>query len=249
MEHTTISGRIRYTSKKKEIMDKLRGGETFSITVHTDGRRTLRATCAIDENSPRVLRDCVQSYDKNWGPTEAFNQITVDEQFVGSAWYRFTDSYAECEGYTVREGRISHRMEYDKRPCTFGSHPIQADAMHCRNYDLSKGPGEQTTGFYLMSSFHHRGADGPMLLKRPNGMFLVYMGDEKVTVEAGTFNAHHFRIGKNNDDNYMGSDIHPPYHLWTSTDGNYIMYKSYCTGYMQTFYELIELKQQKNFIL
>jgi hypothetical protein len=249
MEHTTIRGKIRYTSKKKEILDKVRGGEHYTITVHTDGRRTLRAHCSIDENSPRVLRDCIQSYDANWGPTEAFNQLTVDEQFVGSAWYRFTDTYAECEGYTVREGRFSHRMEYDRRPCTFGSHPIQADAMHCRNYDLSKGPGEQTSGFYLMTSFHHRGADGPTLLKRPNGMFLVYMGDEKVTVGAGTFNAHHFRIGKNNDDNYMGSDIHPPYHLWTSTDGNYIMYKSYCTGYMQTYYELVELEIAKNFIL
>ena len=70
MDHTTIRGKIRYTSKKKEILDKVRGGETFTMTIHTDGRRTLRAHCAIDENSPRVLRDCTQSYDKNWGPTE-----------------------------------------------------------------------------------------------------------------------------------------------------------------------------------
>ena len=206
----------------------------------------MRAHCAIDENSPRVLRDSIQAYDANWGPTHAYNQLTVDEEFVGSGWYRFTDTYAECEAFTVREGRSSYRMEYDGRPCTFGSHPIQADGMHCRNYDLSKGPGEQTSSHYLMTSFHHRGADGPMLLRR-QGMFLVYMGDEKVTVEAGTFDAHHFRIGKNNDDNYMGTDIHPPYHLWTSTDGNYILYKAYCTGYMQTYYELVEFEQRKNF--
>lgn len=247
MEHTTIRGRIRYTSKKKEIMDKVRGGETYIITIHTDGRRTLRAHCAIDENSPRVLRDCIQSYDADWNPTEAFNQLTVDEKFVGSGWYRFTDTYAECEAFTAREGRASYRVEYDRPPAIFGSHPIQADAMHCRAYDLSKGPGQQTTHFYLMTSFHHRGADGPMLLKRPKGILLTYMGDEKVTVGAGTFNAHHFRIGENDDDNYMGTDIHPPYHLWTSTDGNYIMYRSYCTGYMQTHYELVEFEEKKNF--
>ena len=247
MEHTTIRGTIRYTSKKKEMLDKVRGGETFTVTVHTDGRRTLRAHCAIDENSPRVLRDSLTNFDKDWHPTEAFTQITVDEAFVGSAWYRFTDKSAECEGWSAREGRYSLRMDYDGWPATFGSHPIQADAMHLNNYNLSKGPGEQTSGHFYMSSLHHRGADGPILLRRPNGLFMVYYGKETITVGAGTFEAHHFRIGKNDKDDYMGNDIHPPYHLWTSTDGNYILYKAYCTGYMQTFYELMQLEQHKNF--
>ena len=247
MDHTTIRGTLRYTSKKKEILDKVRGGETFIITVHTDGRRSLRAHCAIDENSPRVLRDNVTSYDKDWHPTDAFNQLTVDEEFVGSSWYRFTEKYSECEGWTVREGRFSLRFDHDTWPAMFGSHPMQNDAMHCKNYDLSKGPGEQTTGPYLMSSFHHRGADGPVLLRRNGGMLLGYYGIEKVTVGAGTFDAHHFRIGKNQDDAYMGRDIHPPYHLWTTADGNYVLLKAHCTGYMQTYYELVEYEQRKNF--
>src|SRR5688500_12016333 len=110
MEHETIRGRLLYTSKKKEILDKVRGGEVFTITKHVDGRRTLRAQCAIDENSPRVLRDTTTNLDKNWQPTEAFVQITVDEHFAGASWYRFTGEEVECEGYTVKEGRISHRI-------------------------------------------------------------------------------------------------------------------------------------------
>lgn len=247
MEHTTIRGTIRYTSKKKEIMDKVRGGETFIITLHTDGRRTLRAHCAIDENSPRVLRESLTNFDTDWHPVSAFTQLTVDEAHVGSAWYRFTDSYAECEGWTEREGRFSLRMENPGWPATFGSHPIQADAMHLNNFDLSKGPGAQTSGHFYMSSFHHRGADGPTLLRRPNGLYMHYYGKEKITVAAGTFDSHHFRLGKNDKDDYMGSDIHPPYHLWVSTDGNYILLKAYCTGYMQTHYELTSLEQRKNF--
>jgi hypothetical protein len=224
----------------------VRGGETFIITTHVDGRRTLRAHCAIDENSPRVLRDSITSLDKDWRPTEAFSQITVDEKFVGSAWYHFTDTYAECHGFTAREGRNTQRMEYDRRPAVFGTHPIQADAMHCHAYDLSKGPGEQTTGMYMMNSFHHRGADGPVLLRKP-GIFIVYVGNEKVTVEAGTFDSHHFRIGRSTDDAYMGSDIHPPYHLWVTTDGDYVLLKAYVTGYMQTYYELTQYEKRKNF--
>lgn len=86
MEHETIRGRLLYTSKKPEIMDKVRGGETFVITKHVDGRRTLRALCAIDENSPRVLRDSVTSMDADWYPTDGFVRLAVDEKFVGSSW-------------------------------------------------------------------------------------------------------------------------------------------------------------------
>ncbi len=100
MEHETIRGRLIYTSKKPEKLDQVRGGETFIMTRHVDGRRTLRALCAIDENSPRVLRDSIVSYDANWFPTDGFVRITVDEAFVGSSWYRFTPTLAECEGYT-----------------------------------------------------------------------------------------------------------------------------------------------------
>ena len=123
MEHYTIRGRIRYTSKKEEILDKVRGGETFIYTVNVDGSRTLRAHCSIDEDSPRVLRDSITTIDKDWNPTYGFVQISTDDAFVGSTWYRFTDQIAECEGYTVKEGRISQKLELNSRP-TFLGHTL-----------------------------------------------------------------------------------------------------------------------------
>ena len=246
MEHETIPGRIRYTSKKPEILDQDRGGETYIITKHVDGSRTLRAHCSIDENPPRVLRDSITTLDANWVPRYGFVQITVDEEFVGSSWYRFTDEVAECEGYTVKEGWISQRFELDTQPAFFGTHPIQADAMHTHIYDLSQGPGSNTIEMNLMCSFHHRGADGPILLQRGGGV-ISFVGEEEVTVAAGTFNALHFRYGTNEDDDYMGTDIHPPYHTWVSADGDYIMLKAYCTGYMQTYHELVEYEKRSNF--
>jgi hypothetical protein len=247
MEHYTIRGRLRYTSRKPEIFGKERGGETWIITVHPDGSRTLRAHCAIDENPPRVLRDCVSTLGPDWKPRQAFVQLTVDEAFVGSAWYRFTDHSAECEGWTAKEGRISHRFETDGYPAYFGIHPIQADAWHLSNYDLAKGPGEQHVPNKFMCSLHHRGADGPTLMFLPQGSDLAFIGRETVTVEAGTFDALHFRFGRNDRDDYMGTDIHPPYHLWVSADGDYILLKAGVTGYMQTYYELVEYEKRKNF--
>jgi hypothetical protein len=246
MEHETIRGRLLYTSKKPHIFDKVRGGETYLITQHIDGRRTLRAHCAIDENPPRVLRDSFTSLDADWHPAEAFVQITVDEAFVGSAWYRFTDMSAECEGFTALEGRISQKFDLAEPTSFFGTHPIQADAWHTHCYDLSKGPGEQIVPNYFMCSLHHRGATGPGLFQQRNLLF-AFLGEETVDVAAGRFQALHFRIGENTDDDYMGTDRHPPYHLWVTADGSYVMLKAYCTGYMQTFYELVEYERRNNF--
>jgi hypothetical protein len=246
MEHHTIRGRIRYTSKKPELLDQERGGETFVYTIHVDGSRTLRAHCSIDENPPRVLRDSFTNLDADWHPTGGFVQIAVDDAFVGSAWYRFTETQAECEGFTLKEGRISQRIQYDRRPRFFGTHPIQADAMHTHVYDLSQGPGEQEIGMFLMCSLHHRGADGPILMQR-DGLIMSFVGEEKITVGAGTFDALHFRYGTNEDDDYMGTDIHPPYHTWVTADGDYVLLKAHCTGYMQTYYELVEYEKRRNF--
>jgi hypothetical protein len=247
VEHETIRGRLAYTSKKPELMDKWRGGETFVITKHVDGSRTLRAHCAIDENPPRVLRDCVNSYDANWRPTDSFVRLTVDEQFVGSTWYRFTPTLAECEGYTFQEGRISQRMELERPLRTFGTHPIQNDAWHTAIYPLEQGPGEIESNDGLMCSFHHRGADGPVLLRRQRPLYLRYFGEEKVKVIAGEFDALHFQVGRSTDDTYQGREIHPPYHVWVTADGDYVMVKAQVTGYMMTHYELTEYEKQKNF--
>ena len=247
MEHTTIRGKIRYTSKKKKFLNMDRGGETFIYTTHLDGSRVLRAHCSIDENKPRVLRDCITTLDKNWTPTYGFVQITVDEEFVGSSWYRFTDKVAECEGFTLKEGRISQTIELDCRPSIFGTHPIQADAMHTNIYPLEQGPGQYRAPLHLMCSFNHRGADGPMLFQKKNTLVMNYWGEEEVTVEAGTFKALHFSVGTNTDDDYMGTDKHPPYHTWVTNDGDYVLLKAHCTGYMQTYYELTEYEKCVNY--
>ena len=247
MEHETIRGRLVYTSKKPEKLDQVRGGETFVMTKHTDGRRTLRAHCAIDENSPRVLRDSLVSYDADWRPTDGFVRLTVDEVFVGSSWYRFTPTLAECEGFTEQEGRISHRFALERPVRLFGTHPIQADAFLTQAYDRAQGAGSQTIDDVYMCSFHHRGADGPILLRRKRGLELHFIGEERVTVQAGTFDTLHFRVGAGIDDTYMGTDIHPPYHVWVTADGDYVMVRAFCTGYMQTHYELSEYQKGTNF--
>ena len=247
MKHETISGRIVYTSKKPNMLDKVRGGETFIITKYVDGGRTLRTHCAIDEDSPRVLRDTTFSFDPQWRPTDGFVRLTVDEAFVGSSWYRFTPRAIECEGYCVQEGRFSSRLDLDKPAPLIVTHPIQADAFLTSIYDLAKGPGELTTDPIPTVSFSHRGATGPTLLTRTRPGFFRFLGPETITVTAGTFDALRFQIGASTDDADMRTDVHPPYTLWVTADGDYVLLKAQVTGYMQTYYELAEYDRRTGF--
>ena len=99
-------------------------------------------------------------------------------------------------------------------------------------YDLSKGPGVQVVKNILLSSPDHRGATGPMLFGID--LAIEFVGRETVKVAAGKFEALHFRF----------VDIpgllleHPPYDLWCTDDGEYVLLKAQVGGYMQTAYEL-----------
>ncbi len=236
-DHRIIRGRIQYTSKKPERMDQERGRETFMITVHGDGRRSITAHSEIDDR-PSVMRDTVYSLDEDWYPTDCFLRLTVGDRFMGTGWFRFGPDFAECESYTALEGRITQRMETTGRLKTFQNHAIACDAWHMRLFDRSQGPGVQGLDEMLLCSPDHRGATGPMLFRI--GMGIEYVGEEAIEVGAGKFDALHFRMVS-----APGlPQEHPPYDVWCSNDGDYICYRACAAGYMQTHYELVELSYE-----
>ena len=234
-DHRTVRGTIRYTSKKPDRMDEERGREYFTINVHGDGKRTCIAHCEIDDR-PSVMRDITYSLDEDWYPTDCFVRIAVNDRFMGSGWFRFGADYAECETYTALDGRVTQRMETNGRLMTFQNHAIVCDAWHMRLFDLSKaGQGVQSIDEMLLSSPDHRGATGPMLFRI--GFGVEYVGEETIDVEAGNFDALHFR--------FVSSpglpEAHPPYDIWCTNDEEFIFLRGDIGGYMQTFYELVEL--------
>ncbi len=240
--HTTIRGRIHYTSNKPERLGHERGREHFCITKHQDGRRTLRAHAEIDDE-PNVLRDVTLTMDKNWITRDAYVRLSVGDTTFGSSWFRFTDTYAECEGLLNETDRISERIEYDQPSPLFGTHPIQGDAMHLHAVDISNGPCVKIFEKFLMSSLDHRGATGPSLVWHDAGMRVEFIGEETITVGAGTFEALHFCYGERASGRQGAADgEHPPYEIWVTADDEYILLKAFCEGYMMTHYELMELE-------
>jgi len=236
VDHKVFRGAIAYTSKKSERMDQERGREFYTITVHSEGSRTIVVHTEIDDR-PCVMRDATYSLDPDWIPTDCFVRLSVADKFMGTGWFRFTPTYAECETFTAIEGRVTQRFELSAPMKSFQNHAIACDSWHFRHYDMSKGPGQQRIEPFLLCSPDHRGATGPMLY--PIGLNMVYVGDEKVTVRAGSFAAHHFQ--------FPGStelpEEHPPYDIWTTADGEFNFLKGGVEGYMQTWYELVEFEQ------
>ena len=231
--HRTLRGHIRYTSNQPGREGQERGREHWIMTVHGNGHRTLRTTTEIDDPPP-VLRDVVYSVDENYQPVDVFNRVTVDDQFVGSGWFVFRNGVVDCESFTAAEGRNHQSDVYDSPIRGLTTHPLQGDAWLTGCYDLSRGPGVQYFEKNFMTSSDHRGATGPLLTTGSSG--LEYVGPQEITVEAGTFDSHHFRFVQTSND-------HPPYNLWASADGNFILLKAEVTGYMQTAYELVALSE------
>jgi hypothetical protein len=242
--HETIRGRILYTSRKPGREGAERGREHFTITVHRDGRRTLEARCEIDD-PPNVLRTVVLTVDAHWVPRDAFVRVSVGDRLVGSSWFCLLDDHAECEGVLADRGRISERVEYERPPVIFVTHAIQSDAWHLRHVDRSRGPCVVMMDRFLMTSADHRGATGPSLVWHDAGFPMEFVGEEPLTVSAGTFDALHFCFGDRNS-REPGSNApgqHPPYEVWTTSDGELVMLKATVGGYMMTHYELVELER------
>ena len=241
--HKTLRGHIHYTSSKPGREGVERGREHFAITVHGDGRRTLRAQCEIDDE-PNVLRDVTLTKNKNWDTLDAFVRLSLGDEQQGSSWFYFGDTGADCEGWTHERGRFSEHEAYDERPAIFGTHPIQGDAWHLSVIDRSEGPKVHTFDRFLMTSLDHRGATGPSLVWHDPGMIIEFVGEETISVGAGTFDALHFCYGERGSTAQGSNETneHPPYEVWVTADGEFVLLKAQVTGYMMTRYELVSLE-------
>jgi len=243
MQHRTITGRIRYTSKKPELLGRERGREWFTFTHHGDGSAVFRARCEIEEPAPTVLRDIVYALDSRGRPQDLHVHLTVGDRFMGSGWLHQTSGedggLIECESFGPAIGRLSQKVHYNGCIQGFGTHPVSGDAYTTRCMDVSKGPHRRNIRVFVPSP-DHRGASPPMISEVNIG--LEYVGEETVTVAAGTFDCRHFRYVDDTGPG-MGGTTHPHFDIWATADDDAIFVQGGVAGYMQTWYELVELER------
>ncbi len=199
MNHRSYQGKVLYLTD--DVGEQ--GREWFHVTIQPDGTRTMRATCEMDDD--RLLRDVVMTVDKDWYPLDAFVRLSINEQLVGTSWFRFTEHTAECEGYITEEGRVSQQVKSDDRILTFGAHPVHGDAWGLallkRDKDLDPG-----TDLNYSSSHEPNGGSGPRLVpSRSDFTRKKYIGPERIEVAAGAFDVEHFQ--------FLVAD-YPPIDIW-----------------------------------
>lgn len=224
MPHRAYRGRIAYLHDAKG----LRGHEDLHVTVQPDGSRSVRAACEMYDIE--LLRDVTYTVDGAWRPVDSYVRLVSHGRFVGAAWFRFDDEGAECEGWTAGDGRFSQRVDLGRRPTVFVPHPICTDGWQASAYDFSRGPGVQRLDACTNSSPRADGGSGPMIgtgWKR-----LEYVGDETVTVPAGTFQARHMRI-------LHEAESWPPLEFWVA--GEDFLFLRMRWDLLATTYELVEL--------
>ena len=231
-----LEGRIDYfIDGHADFPDRLWGIEHWRMTQHADGHRVMRAYCELHDDPP-LIRDVIQCVDAEFHPHDSYVRLTQGNRFLGSTWYRFSDSQAEYEGYTAAEGRIRDKTEISRAMRGFGSHNLNSDAWLTARFDYSKGPGVQRFENNLLTSVDHRGATGPAFARSNSG--LEYFGIETVSVPAGEFDCHHFAIVETNHG-------HPPYDYWVTTDGDYLYVKGIVTAPYNWSFELAELAGER----
>jgi hypothetical protein len=235
MPHHTLRGSIRYTSKQPERLGQERGREYFSITHQADGVRVMHAHCEIDD-APNVIRDVVMAIDGSGRPLDCSVRLTVGDRYEGTGLMHFGPTTAHCDTISAKSGRISQHIQLQTPVRVLGAHPICGDALTLRAYDLAQGPGRQFFPDMMLTSPDHRGATGPMLFAL--GFGIEFVGPERVTVAAGSFDAWHFRYV---DTAGQLPQEHPPYDVWCTADGHYVFLRGTVGGYMQTQYELVEI--------
>jgi hypothetical protein len=191
----------------------------------------------------QVQRDVVQTMNERFHPLDCFVRLHVKGQFLGTGWIRVTDTEAECDVFNVVMGRVHQSVPLAAPATSLVSHPISSDALLMAGFDHSKPDRIQTWEGGLSTSPLLDGASGPFISVGKERS-VEYVGAEKITTPAGSFDAHHYRLlmtGSRSDGKKPSYDIwctHPDYLIVRGEVGGYL---NNATGFGR--YELVELSE------
>ncbi|MDX2222825.1 MAG: hypothetical protein SFV21_08755 [Rhodospirillaceae bacterium] len=193
------------------------GGENWNLTVHPDGSRTMQALNRY--GSPGVQRHVTLRVDARFRPLEAYLLYWVGGVWRGSGYFTVAGDTLTAVANTPN-GRLSHALTVPEN-FSFIPHPLSTDAWHMWYYDKAKG-GAQTITVYDMPG----GADGPQaLLGSMYTQSLTFVGRERVTTPAGTFDTEHYKIDDAVDIYVTGPDAIMVKFVWTPADRVYELVK------------------------
>lgn len=221
MKHTTVRGRLAYLGPEGNE----RGREWFHITLAGDGGRTMRSVAEIDDS--HILRDVTLTVGPDLRPVDSYVRVSVADQWMGTASFRFDDEGASAESLSPELGHVTQRLTLTGRASMFGAHQVAGDGWQA-GLLASGESGPRRFEDILLCSPLPNGASAPMLAT--TAMVAECLGPEQITTPAGTFDTLHYRFTP---------DGLPPEDAWVLPE-DHTLVRSVWSHY-QTTYELVEL--------
>lgn len=219
MKQRTLEYEVDYIRRD----GKPRGQERALVTVHEDGRRTLRTLSEIYE--AEVLRDVTYTVDADYRPLEAFVRVSVQDRYLGSAWFRFNDQRVECETASADGVRQSQSMALEAPAMSFLSHAVASDVWHGAALRKQLDLGPQAITPLLTCSPRHDGSTAPKLASWP--LRAVFLGVESLETVAGAMEAEHIRYEEPSGELFLDT--------WCSADGDRILLRMYYPPFESTY--------------
>ena len=199
------------------------GRELFSLSLHADGSRTLRAQCEMDDD--RLVRDVLLALEPDGRPGEAFVRIVEAGGSIGSGWYRFDDQGADveirCAGAAVETRREALPAGFG----FFGSHALVNDGWLSRL--ATRGT---TTKLQQLATSSLQANGGGVPAFHVTEADIEHVGDVFIEVAAGGFECAHYRVGYGD---------YPALDMWVT--GPELLLVRMSWEHLQGRYELLQL--------
>lgn len=174
---------------------KVRGQDEFNLTVNKDGSRTMRMLSIIPDT--KIMRDVVHRVDANFRPVETFVSVFNDGVRTGAGMFVFDGS--KGKGLVLSNSGILTQEVDIPGHFSMIPHSMPADGWYFNQYDHAKG------GLQDLKIFNPSGGGESVgsVLARVQTVQIRYVGKERITVPAGTFEAEHWELPAPDADNQI----------------------------------------------
>lgn len=200
-------GRLSY---RRKSTGQERGREDWWLTRNRDNTTTMRCLAMTDDS--KFVRDVTFTRNKEGRPIDAFVRLQVDTQLIGAGYFRVDGGRLHVTADGIETGHITQTVKTPNELFSIITHAVMLDGWTIFNYDRTRG-GEQSRAVYNTST-RWNGADGP--LGRMESCRVNLLGDEEVTIPAGTFKATHFTIASSTQEV-------PTAHLWVAGEDRILL--------------------------
>lgn len=169
-------GKIAYTHLSTGAY---RGEETWRMSEHPDGSKTMRITKRIDDT--QLFRDVVLRVDARLRPIDSYQSLWKDGKHRGSAIY-MVDGDTMRSVINAPNGVLTQSLHIPDR-FSFVARPQAALGWHFWYFDFEKG-GVQTATMYTLD---RDGLGVGSILASLEEYTVELLGEEEIETAAGVF--------------------------------------------------------------